>query len=347
MTLLHIKQLRPGMVLDKDVETIKTGISLLNSGAVLNKKNITLIEKNKIEYINILEKADDTDRFVIIEDKEFKRKHEKLTKETELILNNVRLGKKVILTEISETVDDLIDELTENNNILGRLRGLKDADEYTFGHSLNVCMLSTMVGKWLNYSDVELKRLSFAGLFHDIGKQKISLDIINKPSNLTDKEFEIIKKHTIYGYNILTDTVGLNKNVSLGALQHHEREDGSGYPFGLKSNKIHEFAKIIAVCDVFDAMTSKRVYKDKESPFIVAELLNKNSFGMLDPRITFEFLNNISKFYIGNVVKLNNGMVGEIIYMYNNTPTRPIVKVKNEFIDLFKKRELQIIDVIS
>lgn len=244
-------------------------------------------------------------------------------------------------------MDDIIDEITHSNNILGRLRQIEQSDDYTFQHSLNVCMLSAMLGKWLGYTDVELKQLTISGLFHDIGKLKISKDIIEKPSKLNEMEFNIVKKHTVYGYNILRETVGISQSVAFGALQHHEREDGSGYPLRLKSNKIHEFGKIIAICDIFDAMTSKRIYKDKESPFRVAELIAENRFGVLDARISTVFLNNISKFYIGNVVMLSNGVIGEIVYVNKNIPTRPVIKVENNFIDLMKEKDIEIIDIID
>jgi HD-GYP domain-containing protein (c-di-GMP phosphodiesterase class II) len=347
MALIHIDEVQPGMVLTKEIQNMKTGITLLVSGTVLNKNNIKHIKNNGIKYIEVLEKVDNKDEYVLVEDVQFQMAHNDLSDNMKNIMNSVRFGKKIIVTEISETVDKVIDELVNNNNILGRLRRLKESDDYTFGHSLNVCMLSAMIGKWLNYNRIELKQLAFSALFHDIGKLKIPPNILNKPSKLTAEEFKIVKKHTIYGYKILDNTVGLSKNIALGALQHHEREDGSGYPLGLKSDKIHEFAKIIAVCDIFDAMTSNRIYKEKESPFGVAELINKNSFGILNPRISLVFLNNISKFYVGNIVRLNNGLIGEIVYIHKQLPTRPVVKVDNQFIDLMKEKNIQIEDIIN
>ncbi len=178
------------------------------------------------------------------------------------------MGKKIILTEINEELDELVNEILVNDNILGRMRQLEEKDDYTFNHSLNVSMLATMLGKWIGYSQKQIKQLALTGLFHDIGKLKISDNIINKPGKLTDTEFNKMKQHPIYSYNILKETVGISSNVAMGALQHHEREDGSGYPpLGLKSKEIHEYAKIIAVCDTYDAITSNRVYKPKVSPF--------------------------------------------------------------------------------
>lgn len=347
MSIIKIDEVIPGMVLIEDVEDLDTGNILLKSGTVLNKKNIQHLKNMNVSYINVLEITGEIKEVNKNKQESFINKYDNLANKTKKILKDIKLGKKIIVSEISDEVDDIIDEITNSNNILGRLRQIEQSNDYTFQHSLNVCMLSTMLGKWLGYTDIELKRLAISGLFHDIGKLKISKDIIEKPSKLSEMEFNIVKKHTIFGYNILRETVGISQSIAFGALQHHEREDGSGYPLRLKSDKIHEFGKIIAICDIFDAMTSKRIYKDKESPFRVAELIAENRFGVLDARICTVFLNNISKFYIGNLVKLSNGFIGEIVYVNKNIPTRPVVKVENDFIDLMKVKDIQIIDIIE
>ena len=347
MPLIGIKDAKTGMVLNRSVENLETGIILLTSGTVLNKKIIASLINQGIEYINIFEKQNDKKDFFIVKDDSFYQKYDMLVDSTKTVLSNIKLGKKIIVTEISDVVDDMIGEIVRVNNILSRIRQLKENNDYTFRHSLNVSMLATMVGKWLGYNNIELKQISLAGLFHDIGKMKISDDIINKPDKLNPKEFELVKKHTIYGYNILKETIGISKNISLAALQHHEREDGSGYPLGVKSDKIHEYAKIIAVCDVFDAMTSNRVYKEKDCPFLVAEHIANNSFGILDARVSTVFLNNISKFYVGNIVKLSTGEIGEIIYVHNQMPTRPVIKVDDKYIDLLTEKGINIIDIVN
>ena len=344
MSYIEISNLKSGMVLNKDVENLKTGAILIKNGTVLNRRFILLMKNLGIKRVDVL----DEELFLDEHPKErLNVRFEMLSNKMESVFDDVKYGKKIIISEVSEEVDLLIEELKKNNNILGRLRELEEGDDYTFNHSLNVCMLSTMIGKWLGYNQIEIKQLSLAGLFHDIGKLKISDDIINKPGKLTEREFEIIKKHPIYSYNCTMDTIGISKNVSLGVLAHHEREDGSGYPNGIKGDKIHEFAKIIAVCDIYDAMTSNRAYKDKESPFYVAEHLDDSSFSNLDPRITRVFLENISKFYVGNIVKLSNGEIGEIIYIHPNEVTKPIVKVGERFIDFLNEKDLEIVDIIK
>lgn len=350
MPLVDISEIKPGMILNKDVEDEKTGTIFATTGTVLSNKIISRIRNLGTKYIHIIKVAEgpeDEQEKIVVEDSDLQIYHKEFSFKAKSLLNKVKLGKKLIITEISETMDNLIYEVTKSNNILGRLRQLSKDDDYTFEHSVSVSMLATMLGKWLNYSQIELKQLAYAGIFHDIGKLKIGQDIINKPGQLTKREFEIVKKHTIYGYNLLNETIGISKNVVLSALQHHEREDGSGYPQGLKSKKIHEFAQIIAVCDIFNTMTTDKSYRGKVSPFEAAEYIDRNSFRTLNPTISRVFLDRISGFYVGNKVELNTGESGVIIMINKNQPTRPVIRVNDNFIDLIKNKEIRITDVIS
>lgn len=344
MVKTSVSDLKPGMVLSADVGSLKSGAILVSKGTVLNKKIIRKIYNQGIKYVLVYDENSDSEDVVR---NNFIIKYEMLSDTMENIFTDVRIGKKIILTEISEELDDLIAEIIQNNNILGRIRQLEEKDDYTFNHSLNVSMLATMIGKWLNYSDKNIKQLALAGLFHDIGKLKISDDIVNKPDKLTESEQKIMKKHPIYSYNILSETVGISKNVSIAAFQHHEREDGSGYPQGIKGNKIHEYAKIIAVCDVYDALTSDRQYKNKISPLYAAEILEEQSFSVLDPKITRMFLDKTSEFYVGCTVILSNGKEGEIIYVHPQSPTKTIVKLGDKYINFLEPQSVSIVDIIK
>lgn len=335
--------LRPGMVLAEDVGSLISGAILISKNTVLNKKSIERIYEHKIRHVFIYSEEDTMNEV----DNKMEIKYEILADKMEDVFSDIKIGKKIILTEINEELDELVNEILVNDNILGRMRQLEEKDDYTFNHSLNVSMLATMLGKWIGYSQKQIKQLALTGLFHDIGKLKISDNIINKPGKLTDTEFNKMKQHPIYSYNILKETVGISSNVAMGALQHHEREDGSGYPLGLKSKEIHEYAKIIAVCDTYDAITSNRVYKPKVSPFFAAEVLREESFTVLDPRFTKIFLDKIAGFYVGCTVLLSNGEKGEIIYIHPQVPTKSVVNVGDGFIDFLKPQEIEIIDIIK
>jgi HD-GYP domain-containing protein (c-di-GMP phosphodiesterase class II) len=223
---------------------------------------------------------------------------------------------------------------------------MRNSDEYLYTHSINVSFLSMLIGKWLKYDYKSIKTLVTSAYLHDIGMVKIPAEIINKPASLSDEEYDEIKMHCQYGFKIAEGIQDMNDDILKGILMHHEREDGSGYPFGLKSNQIHENAKIIAVADVYDAMTSKRVYRSKICPFDVIECIQRDYFRKLDQRIANIFLGNIASYYIGEFVKLSSGDIGEIIYINQNNISKPIVRTNQVYIDLSKEKKISIVDLV-
>lgn len=361
MKRVPINSLCEGMILGEDIIG-KYDIVLLTSGTILTNKHIGSIRKIHLPFVYVIESEGSdiedsemktidptfkTAPAVVIVDRKLNIEYHESMKSFKNIYENLGLGEKIEKEVVDKSVAPLMTEVLKHNNVLGRLRQIDTEDAYTIKHSMNVSILSTMIGKWLNYSTEELNKLATAALLHDVGKAKIPIEILNKPGALTAEEFEIMKKHTSYGYEMIKDSDGIDYDICCGVLQHHERMDGSGYPFGLKGDRIHEFAKIIAIADIFDAMTSNRVYKDKQSPFKVSELLAESSFATLDPYISNIFLMNISKYYVGNIVKLSSGEIGEIVLINQQSPTRPLVKTDNGFVDLLKETQIEILDVIA
>lgn len=204
-----------------------------------------------------------------------------------------------------------------------------------------------MIGKWLGYSKQQLVELGQAALLFDIGKMKIPDFILNKEKPITDDEFEVIKRHAQFGYSVLMKTQGVTNNIKYSALQHHERLDGSGYPLRLKSGQIHEFAKIIMVCDIFDAMTTDKPYRKKVSPFKAAEYISWQSGTTLDSKVCYVFLSNLAEFFVGKKVRLSTGEEGTVIYVDVNFPTRPVVQVGEKFVDLVKEHSIQVDELIE
>lgn len=343
---IDTRDLKPGMVLADNIGSLKSGAVLITKGTILNKTAIASIISQGIEEVFIYDK-DDTKDISDIKTDTFVKNYEALSGKVENIFRNIRFGKKIILTEVSEEVDNLIVDIIQNDNILGRIRQIEEKDDFLFNHSLNVFMLATMMGKWLNYSEKKIKQLALAGLFHDIGKLKIPDNIVNKSSLLTEDEENTMKKHSIYSYNILSETIGISKNTLLGVLQHHEREDGSGYPQRLKEDKIHEYAKIIAVCDIYDTFTFDKRYKHRRSPFYAARILEQQSFGILNAKVSRLFLDKISEFYVGCQVILSNEEIGKIIYVNPQNSTKPIVKVGEKYINFSESQDLSIVEIVK
>lgn len=273
-------------------------------------------------------------------------KHKKMVEDTKLVFESLKDSNEIDISKIKNGLKSALPDMIRNSDVLMRLKQLEEGDDYTFEHSLRVAILAANIGKWLGYNDKQLEDLSQAALLFDIGKLKFPEFILKSKKKFTGKEFEIIKKHAQFSYSILLKTRGINSDVKFGVLHHHERIDGSGYPFRIKGNQIHEYAKIIMVCDTFDAMTNDRPYKKKVSPFQAAEFIAWNSGSIFDPKICYIFLSNLSEHYMGKKVLLNTGEEGTVAYVDTNLPNRPIVKVGDRMIDLVKEKDIQIVALL-
>jgi len=205
-----------------------------------------------------------------------------------------------------------------------------------------------VLGKWLGIKGPALREVVLAGLLHDIGKTQIPLEILNKAGRFTSVEREVMQEHATYGYELVKNTRQLSKDVLMGIWQHHERMDGEGYPFGLSNGEISTYARILAVADTYDAMTSNRVYQNAVTPFKVVEEVFSELFCKLDPAISMTFLENLKDSLIGYIVRLSDGNEARVIYLDKVRPAQPVVKVANGlYIDLEKRRDLSIVEVIS
>ncbi|MEH7236499.1 HD-GYP domain-containing protein [Bacillus sp. JJ1562] len=274
-------------------------------------------------------------------------KLEEAIDQVEDIFYFVRRHTKLPLAEIKRTVIPIIQTASEIPQFFHLFYQLQSADDYTYRHNIGVGVIATLIGKWLSLSDKDLSALTIAATLHDIGKTKIPTEILNKPGKLTKAEYEIVKKHTIYGYEILKNTDGINHEISLVALQHHEREDGKGYPFGLKGSKISYLSKIVAVADVFHAMSSNRVYHDATPFYQVIKQMNDDMFGKLEPTILVPFLQHIMNALIGHRVLLTDSKIGSIKYINPYDLLNPLVEVSNTIIDLSVQKSIQIERVLS
>lgn len=269
-------------------------------------------------------------------------KHEAAISDTKDLIEKIKDDGELDLNRLKKNVEETLPDMIRNNDVLMRLNQLKASDDYTFNHSLRVSILASMLGKWLGYSDEEVLELAEAGLLFDMGKLHIPEFLLQKPTKVTPDEFELLKKHAQFGYSILLKTRGVSGNIKYAALHHHERMDGSGYPLRLRENQIHDFAKIIMVCDVFDALITDRPYRKAISPIMAAEYLSWSSGKLFDTKVCYVFIKNLAEFYLGKMVKLTSGDTGKIVYIEENYPTRPIVQVGDKFVNLIKDRNINI-----
>ncbi len=340
--LIKVTSCEPGMVVANDIMN-DFGAVILFKNSKLDDYAIKKLKKLEIEYVKVFKEYALEDNKPALNDALY---NNSLSDYKDLVWN-ISCGKNVEMGRIQDIVGSLSNNFDCINDAITCLSKIRAVDEYTYCHGLNVSLLCTLLGKWLNLHSTQIKMLSEAGLLHDIGKSKIPPKILNKPDKLTPAEYEEIKKHPVHGYNILEKSVGIPKDIALAVLMHHEREDGSGYPFGLKSSQIHHFAKILAVVDVFDAMTSNRVYKKRQPPFDVLELYESEYLTKCDAKILLTFLKHIASYYIGSNVKLNDGTKAEIVYINPNIISRPVIRVDNsEVLDLCTRPDIKIVELL-
>ncbi len=259
---------------------------------------------------------------------------------------DIRMTRKVPLAELRQDVLPVIHEACLESTLYDLFSSLQAKDDYTYRHNIAVGTFANMLGSWLGLDKQELLQLTTAALLHDVGKMLIPESILNKPDKLTDEEYEEMKKHTIYGYELLKQTTGINHRQALVALQHHERLDGSGYPHGIKGDQIDLFSRIVAVADVFHAMTSQRVYREPSPFYEVLLQMSDDTYGALDPKITNIFIEKLMYTLIGQQVILTDDRQGIILMVNAHDPIRPLVQVEDEYIDLSKDYSIHIKQVL-
>lgn len=341
MNLVAINKLQVGMILGENI--YRGDQIVISEDVILSSKHINMIgmlrEGNvKVKFTKDVEKPN----FKI----DLAERYKISVKKFRNICYSTAIGHKVIYEDVKELVDPLIEEVNNNPQLATRIWQIEKADFYTFEHSVKVCMLTVLLSKWLNKSGDYISDIGKAGLLHDIGKCNIPNEILNKPDKLTDDEFSVMKTHSSLGYILLSITKELSRDVLKGILHHHEKCDGTGYPSKLTGDEIHEYAKLIAIVDVFDAMTSNRVYRQKMNPFKVLEIIENGDDGALDIDMSDVFVRNIIQFYIGSKVILDSGNIAEIVDVNVNSPSRPVIKIENQLIDLSCNSDINIEELI-
>lgn len=353
MRRILVEKLREGMILARTLHSYDGNI-LLNAGIVL--KN-TYINKLKEMSIRELYVEDEISRDIVIKDV--------ITEETRFeariniknAMDSIRYGKSLDVKPVRNSVCKMIDELMDIQDTMVNLQDLKSNDQYTFSHSVNVCVLALITGISMKYDEGKLRELGIGAMLHDVGKTRVSKEILNKPGNLTEEEFDIVKKHTNYGYEMLKKSNVLSTYASYIALTHHERYDGGGYPLGLRGVEIHEFARIVSIADVYDAMTSDRVYRKRININDAVEYLVGMGNHQFDYNIVGTFLEHITTYPPGTCVLLNNGEKAIVVDINKKYSSRPIIRILTDRegqvprdpveIDLTKNNTLLISEIID
>lgn len=347
-----ISRAMPGMELARDVYTRADQV-ILNAGTVLDAQKISKIMFYAVDSIVIYKKTSkpDAEGSLIrqmkntIEFREFSKRYDEAVNALEQSMN-LLMDEHATVDEdhLLEEVDSLLGMSGTKTGVFNMLTCIRDFDEPTYMHSVNVALIANCFGRWLGMDGDDLRDLTLSGLLHDAGKLSIPREILLKPDSLTEREYAIMQTHTSRGYEILRRK-GIDERIAKVALRHHERADGSGYPGGISGEDNDDFSMIIAIADVYDAMTSDRAYRPRICPFEVIHYMAVEGASKYDPKYLIPLLEQISQVYINHTVRLSDGTMGRIIMM-NSELARPVVQVDDLFVDLSRCRNIRIEEVI-
>ncbi|MDA3845882.1 MAG: HD-GYP domain-containing protein [Vallitaleaceae bacterium] len=357
MAELNVKldKIQKGMIVSRDVYT-DDDLFLIPADTVINENHILKLELYQVVSIYIFEEVIDpsapktkkkanveanlpitkTAKFI-----EFEHTYEEQTEQIGDTYFQIITTGLVNAEAITKIADDVMLDVKNSGDLFSFMCRLQTKDDVTYTHVLNVSILATIFGKWLHLSDQDIKNLTIAGMLHDIGKTKISDDILKKTSPLTPTEYEEMKLHTVYGYKLIAAT-NLDYGIKQAVLMHHEKMNGFGYPLGISWDQVHKYTKIIGIVDIYDAMTSDRPHRKRMHPFHAIKTLEEECYGILDTEYLMVFLQHIANNYLGNSVRLIDGRIGKIVFIHPQTPSRPLVEVDGQVIDLVQHDNLTI-----
>lgn len=323
MKIVRLDDLKPGMQLAKPVYSTE-GIVLLNAGVVLKEPYIYRLRELGFPAVyvgdpksasSVPEAISDTTRYQAMN----------VLQET---FTSVKIAGTLNIDPIIDVVNTIIDEVTINRDVAVHLTDIRRHDDYTFGHCVNVCLLSVVMGLALGFDQLKLQELAMGAILHDVGKVMIPDSILLKATRLNAEEWDEMKRHPRHGFNVLRRCPGIPARVAHVAYQHHERANGSGYPRGLDIDGIHPFAKIVAIADTYDAMTSDRIYRTGVSPFVALETIKELRRRQFDPAVADAFLASVVPYPPGCKVELTSGEVGTIVGSCDSN--QPIVQIERD-----------------
>lgn len=345
----HVMELRAGDRLTEDTFN-RAGLHILPKGSVIQTEEIALLIRQSIDYVNIepREESGISEAAETVGNQEFSQRlqenFDRTIKGFQAIFLEALTTGKFNQTMVDEKLLPTLEALDERKNVASLLYMLSNDDVNIYNHSLQVGLLSYYIASWLGYSKEECHEISKAGYLHDIGKSRVRQSIKNK-SELNGEELEEMRRHTNYGYDIIRESIKDNKTLALAALQHHECDDGSGYPMGIKKDEIHPYSQIVAVANAYVEMTTSPNRQPQDSLLTVLRKVYELGFGKLNEKAVQALTQNLLPSFIGKRVQLSNGETAIIVY---NNPTdifKPLVKVDDFFRDLSRERDIEIEEI--
>ncbi len=344
MRFVPLSHIKPGQKLASDLVISKNRV-LLRKGAVLKSSLIKKISLLGFQGVYI---DDELSRGIDIEEMISHDLKISTKKEIESLFvsiqNNSESNVRRQIKSLKPLIHSIVSEITQNRHVMINVIDLRTYDDYTYSHSLNVSVISAVIGTALGMSKETVNELAMGALIHDVGKMFVDRAILNKPDKLTPEEFELMKQHSELGFQYLCKHFDISENSKITALQHHEKFNGSGYPLGLSGSDIHQFSRIVCVADVYDALMSDRPYRKAMLPADVMEYIMSGYSTMFDPEIVNALTMKVAPYPIGTLLILSTGQTGIVVENNESAGLRPMVKLiengkpTDRFIDLSNDR---------
>ncbi len=318
-----------------------TDAAIIEENTVIKQEHIYVIRSFQIPFVEVESVLSNGQRFTpkeVIEEKveitleinqgkSFSETYKDTVEQYKKLFLQWQAGTKVEMIRVRECLTPLLELAIQGPKELLTIQNYNKEGDYIYHHAVSVGALSAFMAKKLNYSKQSWVQVGLSGALADIGMAKIPLKLLNKKVALNQLEFAEVKKHPIYSYNMLKDVKGVSDDILLGVLQHHERIDQSGYPLQTNKEKIHSFSQLIAVADVYHAMTSDRIYRRKQSPYYVLGKLTEGQFDKFNPKVIQVFCESIASLLIGSNVRLNNGDQAKIVYFDHTRSNSSVVEL--------------------
>ncbi|WP_432362803.1 HD-GYP domain-containing protein [Sporosarcina sp. UB5] len=359
-----VSELRAGIFLKEDVYS-KTNYPIMRENTELTLEHIEILHAFGVNGVKVEERvnqqdipeleqspsvnADEVLENIPVSIHQLRKEYNEAVRSYKREFSHWRAGQRPDVPKVREFIIPLVKKFIKQKKMLTMLNDFSNPEEYIYHHSIAVGILAAAISSQMGYEKGDALQLGLAGVLADCGMAKISPTILEKTAFLTKDEYNEIKKHTLFSVKMIQDTPLLRQDMKLAILQHHERLDGSGYPRGEKMDTISEYSQILAVADVFHAMTSERLYRMKQSPYKVIELIKEEEFGKFNIKVVDALLRLVGNLSIGMRVKLTNGEIGEIMFIHRDSPLRPMIKKQSDgvIIDLATNRDVAILKTIE
>ena len=350
MRSIPVEELQPGMILARSIINDEMMV-ILSEGTLLSKAHITRLAFLDIPLVYVKDEYELSENFQNVSalfdnSSAFVSEYKDVIHEARSIFEEAKSSGKAPVEKSKEVIKDTIAPMAKQSGVMDYLLEVNHLAADVYNHSVRVSILAGVLAKWMHLSQKETQDVILAGFLHDIGKTKFPERLLDKRvETLTGDEREAYEQHTIDGQMILSASPELPDGVKRATLQHHEAMDGSGFPFGISGNDIHLFARMIALADLYDNITTEREGFRKETPFAAIDKITSEMYTKLDPMVCVPFLTNLKDSFLGSRVYLSHGLSGTIVHYANDFAARPMIRVMDsELLDLNSFPDVQIVE---